>query len=230
MNGGHDVGGKHGLGPIHPEKNEPVWHYGWEGRMYVLAFFPIAGGVMTIDEKRHAIERMPHAWYLSSSYYEHWLHGIEKVLDEKGFITKEEMDQRVKELGFGVNAPHPKFPVGELDEFSSKLLGILKSGTPHDIEVPTNPLFKNGQAVRARNLNPKVHLRLPAYAKGRTGRIQEHIGGFTHPRDKAHGMRHVPVHLYRVEFTGQELWGPDAERADDVVYLDLCEDYLEAAV
>ena len=36
MNGMHDLGGRHGLGPINPEKNEPVFHEKWEGRAFGL--------------------------------------------------------------------------------------------------------------------------------------------------------------------------------------------------
>ena len=37
MNGVHDMGGMHGMGPIEPEPNEPVFHEPWEGRVYALA-------------------------------------------------------------------------------------------------------------------------------------------------------------------------------------------------
>ena len=35
MNGGHDLGGMHGLGPINPEpeQNEEVFHYEWEKKV-----------------------------------------------------------------------------------------------------------------------------------------------------------------------------------------------------
>ena len=36
MNGVHDMGGMHGMGPIKPEPNEPVFHEPWEGRVYGL--------------------------------------------------------------------------------------------------------------------------------------------------------------------------------------------------
>ena len=36
MNGVHDMGGMHGMGPIQIEKDEPVFHGYWEARTYVL--------------------------------------------------------------------------------------------------------------------------------------------------------------------------------------------------
>ena len=39
MNGAHDLGGMHGLGPINPEPEaeEPVFHTDWEKRVFGLA-------------------------------------------------------------------------------------------------------------------------------------------------------------------------------------------------
>ena len=34
MNGVHDMGGEQGMGPIQYEKDEPVFHARWEGRVY----------------------------------------------------------------------------------------------------------------------------------------------------------------------------------------------------
>jgi len=37
MNGVHDMGGMHGMGPIAPEPNEPVFHERWEARVEARA-------------------------------------------------------------------------------------------------------------------------------------------------------------------------------------------------
>ena len=36
MNGVHDMGGMHGMGSVQEEKNEPVFHETWEGRVFAL--------------------------------------------------------------------------------------------------------------------------------------------------------------------------------------------------
>ena len=36
--------------------------------------------------------------YLSTSYYEHWLHSFETHLSEKGIVTSEELDRKQAEL------------------------------------------------------------------------------------------------------------------------------------
>jgi nitrile hydratase len=52
----------------------------------------------TIDEFRHAIEKLEPAHYLESSYYEHWLHAFEETLSKRGIVTREELDARVAKL------------------------------------------------------------------------------------------------------------------------------------
>jgi nitrile hydratase subunit beta len=103
MNGIHDLGGRHGLGPINPEVNEPVFHAPWEGRAFGLfaATFVFAG--YTVDEFRHAIENMDPAHYLESSYYEHWMSAFESLLIKRGIVTQDELDAKVTALSQGTN-------------------------------------------------------------------------------------------------------------------------------
>lgn len=91
MNGIHDLGGMHGLGPIPTEENEPYFHHEWERRVFPLFASLFVGGHFNVDEFRHAIERMAPTEYLQSSYYEHWLHAFETLLLAKGAITVEEL-------------------------------------------------------------------------------------------------------------------------------------------
>jgi nitrile hydratase beta subunit len=103
MNGIHDLGGMHGLGPIDPEPNEPVFHEDWERRMFGVMMATFAGGNYNVDQFRHGIERMDPAEYLRSSYYEHWLHTVEAILIEKGVIGRDELEARWTELARGKN-------------------------------------------------------------------------------------------------------------------------------
>jgi len=98
MNGMHDLGGMHGMGPIDPEPSEPVFHAPWERTVFGLFMTIFAGGHFNVDEFRHAIERMDAAHYLQSPYYEHWLHAIETLLVERGALTEAEIDGRVAQL------------------------------------------------------------------------------------------------------------------------------------
>ena len=87
-----DLGGLHGFGPVDPESDEPVFHHAWEKRVFGLFAPTFAAGLFCVDEFRHAIERMGAVEYLDSSYYEHWLHALETLALEKGYVTREELD------------------------------------------------------------------------------------------------------------------------------------------
>jgi nitrile hydratase len=101
MNGIHDIGGMHGLGPVLPEANEPVFHAPWEGRAFGLFASTFAAAGYTVDEFRHAIEKMPPAEYLESSYYEHWMVAFETLLTKRGLVSREELDARASQLKSG---------------------------------------------------------------------------------------------------------------------------------
>ena len=92
MNGVHDMGGMHGFGPVEPERDEPVFHYDWEKKVFALRFASGAMGKWNIDMARHANERMPPADYLAATYYERWLNGLERLLLEGGVVTQRELE------------------------------------------------------------------------------------------------------------------------------------------
>lgn len=71
MNGIHDMGGMHGMGPIMPGKNEPVFHQAWEGRAFALSM--AVGGDWPYGADRYQTEMIPPEEYLRQSYYERWL-------------------------------------------------------------------------------------------------------------------------------------------------------------
>lgn len=98
MNSAHDLGGMDGLGPIDYEMDEPVFHAEWERRIFALTVAMGFYGAWNIDTSRHARERTPAAEYLASSYYEIWLSGLEKLLDETGLLTRAEIDARTTAL------------------------------------------------------------------------------------------------------------------------------------
>ena len=64
MNGVHDMGGMHGMGPVQSEKNEPVFHARWEARVFALNRAVGAWGKWSIDASRHQKELIPPAEYL----------------------------------------------------------------------------------------------------------------------------------------------------------------------
>jgi nitrile hydratase beta subunit len=216
MNGVHDMGGMDGFGPVVPEKNEPVFHTDWERRMYALASSVTAAAQANIDEFRHAIERMLPARYLASSYYERWLAAAETVLVERGVVTREELlakqDASI-DPALVANAVANRGPAPIKDKSGSK---------------PARARFSKGDHVRARNLNPAGHTRLPRYVRGKAGVVARDWGVFVFPDTNAHHAGTKPQHCYSVSFGALELWGKSAKaNSRDRVLIDLWEDYLE---
>lgn len=93
--------------------------------------------------------------------------------------------------------------------------------------VDAAPAFTVGTRVRARNLQPAGHTRLPAYARGKRGTIARVYPGFILPDTNAHLRGENPQHVYAVRFDAVELFGSGAE-PNACVHVDLFESYLEA--
>lgn len=98
MNGAHDLGGMHGFGPINPQADEPLFHAEWERRAFAITLAMGAYGAWNLDMSRHARERVNPAAYLASSYYQHWLRGLELLLVEKGLLSEAEIQARIAAL------------------------------------------------------------------------------------------------------------------------------------
>ena len=91
MNGAHDCGGMMGFGAVATERDEPVFHSAWESRAFALMSAVGDIGGWTLDEDRSACESMHPADYAATSYYEHWLHGLQVLLVKHGLVTAEEL-------------------------------------------------------------------------------------------------------------------------------------------
>jgi len=219
MNGAHDMGGQQDLGPVEYEKDEPVFHARWEARMHALNRAMRAWGKWNTDADRHALERLPSADYLRMSYYERWFHRLAAQVVEYGLVSKEEFDS-------GAAAP------GSTKANPAMTLAMstrwLSRGIPSSQDPKVRPRFTVRQRVRARNINPTGHTRLPRSVRGKTGVIVRDHGVYLFPDSNAHFQGEKRQHVYSVRFAATELWGEHAS-ARDSVHLDLWDDYLERA-
>lgn len=98
MNGPHDLGGLHGLGPVTPEADEPVFHAEWERRAFALTLAMGARGGWNLDQARHARENTDPVTYLSQSYYEIWLRALETLMAQRGLVDEAEIRARMEAL------------------------------------------------------------------------------------------------------------------------------------
>jgi nitrile hydratase subunit beta len=219
MNGVHDMGGMHGMGPIVEERNEPVFHHSWEARVFALRRAMGAWGKWNIDVSRHEVELVPPADYLRMSYFERQFAAFLVLLEKRACITAAELDSGKPAAGTAVAVPALT---------SEKAAVLVAKGVPTSRNAAVPASFQIGQSVRARNLNPPGHTREPRYVRGRLGSIHRDHGVFVFPDTNAHCLGEKPQHLYSVRFAARELWGNQATR-QDAVYVDLWDDYLEPA-
>jgi nitrile hydratase len=105
---------------------------------------------------------------------------------------------------------------------------LVAKGIPASRETGADPRFMVGQHVRARNINPTGHTRLPRYARGKLGMVERDHGIFVFPDTNAHFLGEKPQHVYSVRFVARELWG-DQANPHDAVYVNLWDDHLEPA-
>jgi nitrile hydratase subunit beta len=217
VNGIHDMGGMHGLPPIEYDPHEPPFVRAWYGRVFALsrALGPWGRG-RRWRNFRYELELQPAADYLRMSYYERWFTVFVNRLLTSKLITQAELDSGRADP----SAPRPQL-----------LADTPGQGAGGSARLDTNvrARFRRGQGVRARNINPVGHTRLPRYARGKSGTIVKEHGVWNLQDTEANGDRiGGPQHVYGVRFTARELWGEQASSRDSV-YIDLWEDYLERA-
>lgn len=219
MNGAQDMGGMHGFGPVRPEPDEPPFHAEWEKRALAITLAMAAPGGWNLDMSRAARESLPPGEYLSKSYYEIWIAGLEKLMAERGLVLPEEID-----AGRALYPPRavPRtLAAGDVE-------AVLRRGGPSEREPTAAARFKAGDRVRAKNIHPRTHTRLPRYVRGHVGTIEAVRGCHVFPDTNATGAGENPHWLYTVRFAGTELWGDAADPAI-AVSVDAWEPYLEPA-
>jgi nitrile hydratase len=214
MDGIHDMGGMDGFGRVEREANEPVFHAEWERRTLALTMALPFAVPFSDDHLRREVERIAPDRYLLTRYYEKWLIALEALLKERGIMPGGTPTMAV-EVGVPIKA--------------EAVAGAIKGGFPtrrDDKEATAR--FAVGAKVRALNIHPKHHTRLPRYVRGHEGVIHTDLGVFGFPDWNSQEKGPKPQHCYTVRFSQQTLWGREAP-AGDSLYVDLWEDYLEPA-
>jgi nitrile hydratase len=217
MNGVHDMGGMQGMGPIEYENNEPVFHAAWEARVYAMNRAVTATGKLKLG-LRPPIESLTAFEYLRMSYYEKWLISLTERMVVSGLVTRAEIESG--HIAEGSAKFVPAVTAADVPAFMRRIPTMRKDQIA--------PRFQVGQRVRARNINPVTHTRLPRYVRGKAGTIQRDRAVATLPDTNVYGLGENPQHIYSVRFSARELWGEQAA-LQDAVYLELWDDYLEPA-
>jgi nitrile hydratase len=219
MNGAQDMGGMMGFGPVVPEKDEPVFHAEWERRAFALTLAMAAPGGWTLDQSRAARESLHPAEYLAKSYYEIWVAGLETLMAERGLVAPDEVA-----AGKSLHPPKVVARILTVENVPS----TLAKGGPSERPATSPQGFQVGQRVRARNMHPAGHTRLPRYVRGHVGTVTHVHGVHVFPDSSAAGRGESPQWLYTVRFAARQLWGEAGDQTG-TVSVDAWESYLEPA-
>lgn len=217
MDGIHDLGGRQGFGEVEVDEPEEQFHAPWEARVRGMVNAMSRAPDWTLDWFRHCRELIEPADYLTRPYFDQWLQAYGAMLVNSGYAT-------VAELASGKSAapiaglPAPMAP----KDVKNARLGAKR----YDHAIAQAPVYTPGDAVRAKSHGATGHTRLPAYVRGRVGRITRQHGAHVLPDANARGEKRYE-HLYTVVFEAAELWA-EAQGRKEQVYLNLWESYLEA--
>jgi nitrile hydratase len=211
------MGGVDGFGPVCAEKDEPVFHAEWERRAFALTLAMARPGGWNLDMSRFVRENRSPMDYLSKSYYQIWLAGLERLMIERGLVSAAEID-----AGRSLSPPRQVSSILT----KNSVADILRRGGPAVRPADREALFSVGDRVRAKNLHPTGHTRLPRYVRGHVGVIELIHGCHVLPDSNSVGAGENPQWLYTVRFDAAELWG---DRADPraTMSVDAWEPYLE---
>jgi nitrile hydratase len=209
MDGIHDLGGMQGFGRVPHTNNsltyKPVFHEDWEHLAYSLLFLAADNmKLFSVDELRHAIERMDARHYFGSPYYDRIVIGTATLLVEHGVITQAELDEA---LGAQFRLARPYWSEGRQTR-------------------PTRAPLEVGDRVRVRDEFVPGHIRMPRYVRGKEGTILHRTSEkWPFPDSIGHGKEALHEPTYHVQFRVHDLWGDAAD--DGFVVVDLFEGYLD---
>lgn len=189
----------------------------WERRAFALALLSMRVSGTNLDAFRYSMSRLSREDYLEDGYYGRWLRGAENMLTDSGIIAPGAVDARTRKL-LGEDVVEPATPEAHKPDYAPTGPGSLRV-----VEDP--PRFSPGDVVRAKDMQPEGHTRLPRYVRGRSGTVRRVQPAALLPDTHAHFAGENAQHVYSVAFPSRELWGEGSE--DFVLTIDLYESYLE---
>lgn len=207
MDGIHDVGGRHGFGPIEVTHADPPFPTEWEARAFGITKSVTAASDYSVDKFRYTREQLPPLEYLTSPYFEQWMRGTMAMLVSSGLVTAEELATGHSD---GTNAAVVGPPKTEQDARAATIASARFDG-------PFNgsPAFTSGDRVMVSPNAPPGHTRLPQYVRGRAGRVIAFHGAHGVPEDNVKNVKTFEP-LYTVAFALGDLFEEQQGSADQI--------------
>ena len=94
----HDMGGLPAGKVEYTEHDYELWERRVDALMMILSGIKGAKRMITVDELRKNIERLPPDAYERMSYYDRWVSSITQTLIQRGVITTEELARKMAEI------------------------------------------------------------------------------------------------------------------------------------
>jgi nitrile hydratase beta subunit len=213
-----DLGGQDGYGVVSPEPEGELFHADWERMALALTLAMGATGTWNLDKSRSVRETISD--YDSLTYYQLWIKGLIELLKEYDLVGADEIAEG--------RMLHPARPVSRVLRAVDVPTALAK-GAPTLRSVHSIARFAVGDRVRTHSTEVNHHTRLPAYARGKSGRIAHIYGAHVFADTHAQGLGEQPQWLYNVVFSARELWGENSDERS-TVSIDAWEAYLEPAL
>ena len=221
MNGVHDMGGMDGFGKVEPEPNEPMFHAAWEARVMAMVRAMGAAGAFNIDTSRFYREALPPHVYLGSSLLQEMAARPARTC----WSTRASSAPTRSQAGHALGPPKP---LGAASSRADDVERIMVRGKFGRDRRRRRRKFKAGDRVRAKNIHPATHTRLPRYVRGHVGVVERDHGCHVFPDSASIEAGENPQWLYTVVFDGPNCGAPDADPTVKIS-IDAFEPYLEPA-
>ena len=172
-------------------------------------------GGWTLDEDRAACESMHPGHYIKSSYYEHWLNGLEILLQKHGLATAEEIASGEAAAPRKRVTPTPPKPCGPRSPRRAAM----------SAKVSAPPLSSRATACAPASSTRGTTRGCRAICAAMRARSSHAMARMCFRIPMREGRGEDPRHLYTVRFSAADVWG---KHSRDVIHADLWEPYLEA--
>ncbi len=94
----HDMGGQ-SANMVEPQEHDyEPWERRVDALLTILAGVLGAKPMMTLDELRKNIERLPPEAYERMGYYERWVSSIAQTMIQRGVITTQDLARKMVEI------------------------------------------------------------------------------------------------------------------------------------
>jgi len=241
----HALGGIQNLGPVNVERR--VFVQDWEKRIFgihtvmmaesahlasALPKYPMNAVATTFKDNwtwaslRTGAESMHPFEYFKYRYYEKWLKGISGYFVEKGYIGARELADATARYRAAPEAPLPDRPNPSLKR---QIVDYLLRGDSGQRTPTAAPRFALGETVEVADPAAVTHTRLPGYLRHKRGRIDlVYPGAFEYFVDTGKDGLQGVMHVYRVAFKADDIWGNELSEPGTTIYADLFEPYLRS--